>query len=189
MRCGVGCRGSLGYKQQVGLMVVIIEDLLNVSLILRNIPPVWKTIWCSKQQQHFGLVIISRASFSWFASKEVCQMWHNNRGAPKGAELSFLLFTVLSTLQTFFSAHYDIQVFKLTMSEHQIHRVMYTDLYMLEGQVASRICYPSVHMWWCLGLAAGSLDRTGTSYCHQAPCCPHTESHLQGCLGHCKSLL
>lgn len=66
---------------------------------------------------------------------------------------------------------------------------MYTYLYMLEGLVASRICYPSVHMWLCPGLPADSLGHTGTSYCHLAPYCPRIGSHLQGCLGHCRSLL
>lgn len=134
MRCGVGCGSPLGYKQQVGLMVVIMEKnrqqalfflsqvlcykrpafiscphaspsqfwwsdfgnftldiplsnsgrclsqpwflqhVFNVSLVLKNMPPVWKTIWFSKKQHHLGLAINSTASFSWFASREVFQM-------------------------------------------------------------------------------------------------------------------
>lgn len=69
------------------------------------------------------------------------------------------------------------------------HGAMFTYQCMLAGQDASRICSPSAHMWWCPDLAAGSLDRTGTSCCHQAPCCPHSETHSQGCQGHCRSLL
>lgn len=73
----------------------LLQHMFNFSLVLKSIPPVWKTIWFTNKQHH-GLAI-TPTGFSWFLSK-LCQVWHNKTGTLKN--LHFHVCCWLSTLQT-----------------------------------------------------------------------------------------